>query len=881
MTHNEMLILSFSDIRAADLPLVGGKGANLGEMTHAGFPVPSGFCLTTIAFQQFIDAYPDSDSLYNLLDTVITDDVETVRSVGQRVRQILLDVPVPANIADAAIGSWREIGSDHAYAVRSSATAEDLPDASFAGQQDTYLNIIGEIALLDAIRRCWVSLFTDRAILYRTQNNFPHREVQLSVVVQKMIMSEVSGTLFTADPLTGHRHILIIDASFGLGEALVSGLVSPDAYRVDKRTRVILDRQIADKQIGIFPEKDGGTRQITLSEAQRKQTVLTDTQILALADMGSRIEAHYKVSQDIEWAMADGELYLLQARPITSLYPIDGLKSPDDSLHIYFSMGHQQNMTDAMAPLSISTMQNVIPLGRKEKGGSTVLVENAGRMFIDLTPILRHPILRKGMLNGISMLDALAPQALQIAMQRPEFQRPHNLSISFSTLKIAFGFIGQVMHALWRRDYTGFLLQVNNRISAYIEETNSKLNQTSSGREQAQIMVDAFQSAYLLLLSWAAPLIAGIASTRILPRLGRKLLSPKELDALTLGLPGNAVTEMNLALGDLADIARRSPELVELFDHLETDSQIWLEKAATLENSTAFIEALENFLAEYGARGLSEIDIVVPKWYEEPISLLKVIASYLHKKEGSHRIQEQKLIEAREKATEKLLAGSKGLKKRLAKRLIYVMTNGSILREHHKFAVIKVLRVAKEMLKKMATQLVETNKLAHPNDIWFLNWYELIQIWDAEPEKYAKLASERRAAFPRYQKMTPPLVITSDGETSIVKYEVADAPEGALLGNPVSTGIYEGTVRIIHDPQTESLAPGEILVATFTDPGWTPLFINAGALIMEVGGAMTHGSVVAREYGIPAIVGVPDAMTKLQTGQRVRVDGNRGIIEII
>ena len=497
--------LSFSDIRATDLPLVGGKGANLGEMTHAGFPVPSGFCLTTVAFQKFMDAYPDSDSLYNLLDRVTTDDVENVRRVGQRVRQILLDVSMPENIADAVLQSWQEIGTEHSYAVRSSATAEDLPDASFAGQQDTYLNIIGEINLLDAIRRCWVSLFTDRAILYRNQNEFPHREVQLSVVVQKMVMSEISGILFTADPLTGHRHTLTIDASFGLGEALVSGLVSPDEYRVDKRTRVILDRQIADKQIGIFPEKDGGTRQITLSIAQRKQTVLTDAQILALADMGSRIEAHYDVPQDIEWAMAQGEFYLLQARPITSLFPIDGLKSPDDSLHLYFSMGHQQNMTDAMAPLSISTMQNIIPFGRKEKGGSTVLVENAGHMFIDLTPMLRHPILHRGLLTGISQLDALAPQALQIAMQRPEFQRPHNLSISFSTVKIAIGFISQVMNALWRRDYTGFLPQVNKGISEYIEEARSKINQTPVGREQTQIMVDFIRNTYRLLLQLDSP----------------------------------------------------------------------------------------------------------------------------------------------------------------------------------------------------------------------------------------------------------------------------------------------------------------------------------------------------------------------------------------
>jgi len=746
MKNNTPLTLSFSEIRASNLPLVGGKGANLGEMTHAGFPISGGFCLTTAAFRQFMDGHPKADDIYQQLDGITANDVESVREVGTRIREALMNVSMPDEIADAVRHAWQETGVEHAYAVRSSATAEDLPDASFAGQQDTYLNIIGEESLMDAVRRCWVSLFTDRAILYRAQNNFPHREVALSVVVQQMVMSEKSGTLFTADPLTGHRHTLTIDASFGLGEALVSGLVSPDSYRVDKRNRVILDRQIADKLIGIFPEKDGGTRQETLSAAQRVQTVLNDEQILALTDLGSRIEAHYGTPQDIEWAITGSDVHLLQARPITSLFPIEGLKSPDDSLHIYFSMGHQQNMTDAMAPLSISTMQNVIPLGRKEKGGSTVLVENAGRMFIDLTPMLRHPILHRGMMMGISQLDALAPQALRIAMQRPEFQRPHNLHLSFSTVKLAIGFISQVMHALWRRDYTGFLPQVNTIISNYIEGIKSKLNQTSLRKEQTQIMVEALQNAYLLLLHWAAPLIAGVASTRILPRLGRKLLTPEELDALTLGIPGNVVTEMNLALGDMADLARRSPELVEWFDHLDTDSQNWLEKAAKLENSTPFIDALEKFLADYGSRGLSEIDIMMPKWYEEPISLLKVIASYLQKEEGSHRIQEQKLIEARENATKKLLAGSKGLKKRLVNRLIYVITHASILREHHKFAVMQVLRVAKEILKKMAVQLAETNKLAHADDIWFLNWYELLQIWDAEPGVYAKLASERRAA---------------------------------------------------------------------------------------------------------------------------------------
>ena len=378
MTHNEVLILPFSEIRASDLPLVGGKGANLGELAYAGFPISTGFCLTTTAFQQFMDAYPDADSLYNLLDTITTRHMEKARDVGERIRNTLLDVPIPIEIAESIRHAWQTIGAEHAYAVRSSATAEDLPDASFAGQQETYLNVIGEADLLNAIRRSWVSLFTDRAILYRVQNNFLHREVQLAVVVQQMVMAEKSGTLFTADPLTGHRHTLAIDASFGLGEALVGGLVSPDSYRVDKRDITIISRQIADKQIAIFPEKVGGTRQEYLSPTQRGETVLSDALILALAEMGCKIEAHYDTPQDIEWAIADGRIHILQSRPITSLYPIDGLASPDDSLHIYFSLGHQQSMTRAMAPLSLSSIQVLMPIGHDVSIFENAIVRASG-----------------------------------------------------------------------------------------------------------------------------------------------------------------------------------------------------------------------------------------------------------------------------------------------------------------------------------------------------------------------------------------------------------------------------------------------------------------------------------------------------------------------
>ncbi len=887
MTNERPLVLSFSEIHVGDLLLVGGKGANLGEMSHAGFPVPPGYCVTTHAFQHFIAGCAEGEALYKRLDTLTDKEVKSVRRVGQYVRQTLMGVAIPGEVRDAVKQAWQAHGADRAYAVRSSATAEDLPEASFAGQQDTYLNIIGETALLDAIRRCWVSLFTDRAILYRIQNNFPHREVQLSVVVQQMIMAETSGILFTADPVTGHRHTLTIDASFGLGEALVGGLVTPDTYRVDKRTNAFLERQIADKKLAIFAAEHGGTRQELLSADQREQTVLTDAQVLDLAAMGSKIEAHYNQPQDIEWAIANGQTFLLQTRPITSLYPIDGLRSPDGSLHIYLSMGHQQSMLDAMTPLGLSTIQVLMPIGHERSRFDNAYFRTSGaRGFADLTLPLRHPLLRRMMFGLLSQLDALAPAAARQLIRRPEFQHSQRLRLNLAFFKGVLNIVRRVLRALWKRDLNGFVDETNALMDDYISAVAHSLEAYPPGKVQLEAVLDIMPEFFPFFLNWVPETVAGMAAARILPRLAKRWLTPDELEALTLGIPGNVVNEMNLAIGDLADLARRSPELTELFKHLGDDGSLWLQQAAQLEGSTPFMVAWSDFLSRYGSRGPSEIDIAKPRWYEEPLPVLRVLAEYLNGEGGRHRAHYQSLVKGREASIRilRLKAGNGLLGKarmHVINRLYHVMSETGGMREHHKFMVIRLLGVIKEILKSNANQLVAAKKLEQPDDIWYLTWSELFAIFDDHSANWSQTVRQRQSEYVRFQKFPPPMIISSDGEGPVVHYQDDEAPEGALLGNPVSPGVVEGKVHIIRDPQRETLAPGEILVAEFSDPGWTPLFINASGLILEVGGALTHGAVVAREYGIPAIVGVRDATKTLQTGQRVRVDGNHGVIEIL
>ena len=887
MSEAKPYTLPFTQIQAADLPLVGGKGANLGEMTRAGFPIPPGFCVTTVAFAQFTAAYPEIEALYARLDQVTTADLEGARQTGLAVREALLGVAVPADLATAILDQWRALDPHQAYAVRSSATAEDLPDASFAGQQDTYLNVIGETALLDAVHRCWVSLFTDRAILYRIQNGFAHRDVQLSVVVQQMVMSETSGILFTADPLTGHRHTATIDASFGLGEALVSGVVSPDAYQVDKRSLTITARQIADKRVAIYPQKGGGIQQVDLSPGEREQPVLNDAQIVELATLGTRVEAHYGTPQDIEWAIVGEKLFLLQTRPITSLYPIDGLPSADGTLNIFYSIGHQQMMTNAMAPLSLSTMRAAVPLGRKgQEIESPIVNTSGGRVFGNITQLLHRPLLRRVLFTVSSQFDALAPQTMALAMQRPEFVRRHKTSIPFKLVFSGLRIGSRVMAALWWQDNTGIVDRANTIVAETTDQLRAQLAELPTNEARLKAIAAGMSSLIHPALFWIPKFIASEIAKRLVARLMRHSADPADLDAYTLGLSGNAVTDMNLAVGDLAEIARQTPRLAAHFASLNADSQLWLQQAANIDGSDRFFAAWHTFIEQYGARGSAEIDLQSARWYEEPLPLLQVIASYLQQEAGSHRQQHHALVVARKQAIARLQTQArKGplgwLRGRLLNRLLHVVAEGSVLREHHKFLIIRQFRVIKETIKAAANQLTAAGQLLQPDDIWYLTWPELIALFEGRLTDTRATIETRRAAQRRYQGLTPPMIITSDGETPVARYHVDDAPPGALVGNPVSAGVVEGRVRVIHDPRQETIEPGDILVAAFTDPGWTPLFINAGGLITEIGGAMTHGSVVAREYGIPAVVGVRAATTQLQSGQAVRVDGNRGVIERI
>src|SRR5258707_639642 len=391
--------------------VVGGKGANLGELSKIeGIRVPDGFFISTEAFKRIIGETSSMNELLDQLSLLKVEDRDKIGELSGEIRSVIEGIAIPQDIHEEITRLLSRLDEKNAYAVRSSAPAEDLPTASFAGQQDTYLNIIGKEAILKHISKCWASLFTDRAVIYRMQNGFDHKKVHLSVVIQKMVYPEAAGIMFTADPITSNRKLLSIDASFGLGEALVSGLVSADCYKVQEEE--IVDKMIATKKLAIYGLKEGGTETQQIAPDQQKTQTLTEQQILQLARIGRQIEAYFGCPQDIEWCLVDDTFYIVQSRPITTLFPIP--EAIDQENHVYVSVGHAQMMTDPMKPLGLSFFLLTTNALMRKAGG---------RLFVDVTPMLASPASRESILDVMGKGDPLIKDALMTIIEREEFTK--------------------------------------------------------------------------------------------------------------------------------------------------------------------------------------------------------------------------------------------------------------------------------------------------------------------------------------------------------------------------------------------------------------------------------------------------------------------------
>ncbi|WP_282687034.1 MULTISPECIES: rifamycin-inactivating phosphotransferase [unclassified Streptomyces] len=876
-------VLDLGEVHEDQAGLVGGKGAHLGALSRVdGVRVPDGFCVTTDAFRQVVAATPEVDVLLGRLAGADPDDRQAVRAISAEVRRAVEEAGIPDDLAAEITAAVARSGEGAAYAVRSSATAEDLPTASFAGQQDTYLNIVGPAAVLRHVSRCWASLFTERAVTYRRRNGIDDRTVHMAVVVQRMVFPDASGVLFTADPVTGNRRTATVDAGFGLGEALVSGLVNPDVFRV--RDGEVVARAIAVKERAVHALPGGGTREVTVEPEQRERPALTDAQVVELVRLGRRIEARFGRPQDIEWCLTDDGFRIVQSRPITTLFPVpapvplpeaaEGGRAPN----VYVSVGHQQMMTDAMKPLGWSLWQRTAMVPMHEAGG---------RLFVDVTPRLAPPASRAALLDVMGKGDPLVRDALETVLERAEFALPVPDA----------GLVGPPAGGAPGASVTGASVTEADPavVAELVERSETSLAalerdiRTKSGPALFDFLADAFEEHKRVLsdpLSIRA-IMAGMEATWWLnDKLGEWLGEKNAADTLTLSAPGNITSEMGLDLLDVADAIRPHPEAVAFLNDVDVQDDDFLDELVKLPGGSAAREAIETYLRRYGMRCVGEIDITRPRWSERPATLVPPILDNVRNfgpgaAESRFEQGRQKALQAERDVLSRLRALPDGERKAdETKRMIDQVRAFAGYREYPKYGIVCRSFLYKQALLAEAGRLVRDGVLAEREDVYYLTFQELEDVVRSRRVD-DRLIARRREEFRSYETLTPPRVLTSDGDAVTGSYRRDDVPAGALAGLAVSTGSVEGRARVILDLGDAELEEGDILVTRFTDPSWSPLFLGVAGLVTEVGGLMTHGAVIAREYGLPAVVGVDRATRLIRDGQRIRVHGTDGYVEIL
>jgi pyruvate,water dikinase len=896
------LVVDLSHLAPASLATVGGKALNLGRLITADFPIPPGFCLTTAGYRKAAPA--EMDAIAARLDGVglegtsrtRAEDLEgTERSDGGRglpdedrnglarqAREAVVAAPVPPDVEAAIRDAYAAMGGGP-VAVRSSATAEDLPFASFAGQQDSFMDVAGADAVVEAVRRCWASLWTDRAVAYRATNGISHREVGLAVVVQRMVDAGTAGVLFTANPVTGTRPETVIDASPGPGQAVVSGTVNPDHFVVHTASGRILQRP------------------------QDRAPSLTEAQLRELISLGDAAQRLFGAPQDVEWVVdGGGKAWLTQSRPITTLYPLpdddplDGQARPGGAAdaasgadtRIYLCGTLLQGLTRPITPMGLS----VLGLMRGSNKGPWKYANPGLRMYVELTPIIRNKSGREALARILPLADGRSASILPALLDDPRFSvvrpprkksgRKGNTAPARARSKGAegtqglglfLGLIPAMVRAVLRPDRelrrahryqdrlaAQLVLPLPATAARRLQHTEDILATTVNGVIQAALPAPAV--GYLMLAA-ARRLLRGIAQ-------------PRELEAVLRGLPHNVTTMMDLELWHLAVSLGSDPETRRAFMELKPGDLAARYRAGTLPATAQ--SGLQAFLSQYGHRAVAEIDLGMPRWFEEPDHILGMISNYL-RVEDPEQAPDSQFARAADHAEARIseLVERAGTRSRLRGRLVALCLRRTRqlagLRELPKFCIVLVLAEMHRQLTEVGADLVRNGSIDAAGDVFFLDFDEL-RVGLRGADLKGIVAGRRRLYDVELRRRRVPRLLLSDGTDVEAAAMPQQASADGLTGTPASAGAATGKVRVIMDPVGAQLEPGEILVAPSTDPGWTPLFMTAGALVMEMGGVISHGAVVAREYGIPAVVGVADATMRLRDGQSITVDGAAGTV---
>lgn len=803
-----------------DPAIVGGKGASLVRLAGAGLPVPAGFVVTTEAYREFVVGDLD-------------DQIQAASALPPaRASAEISAAFARHDLPEAVEAAVREALPPVGVAVRSSASEEDSRTASFAGQHDSFMNVHGADAVLDAIRDCWASLWTDRAIAYREQHGITHRSASIAVVVQEFVAAEVAGVMFTADPVTGVHTEVVINAAWGLGEALVGGMVTPDVYVVE-RGGAEKSRQVSDKAVRSVAAAGGGVHEAPVPDSERGRPALDQTQSAALARLGERIEALHGTPVDVEWTLRDGRFAIVQSRPISTLeiwnstlqgdylwtcvnvgeaVPnvmtpatwslISALAAPPIGPHavagniagrFYLNMSATMSLADALGMGRVTRLSNELTFGRLPEG-----------MQIPPLPLSRGRLLRA----GIRMALPLARDTLAMSRKLPELAARNRAKCRDLRNRIAQTSTSAQLHALWLTEVRPLLHEVSPVFDAAAR--------TQRGRR----LQDAL----------------------------RELVGEEDARTLLSGLhgPENPLASLGPVLG-LAQV-----------------------RAGTLDR--------DDYIDEWGHRGPDEFEVSAPRPAEDPAWLDRQLAQFA---DPAPLLAQQ--AASREDAWQRLVAASPPAAGRWRPRLAKAAEQGRA-REAARSEFVRTFWVFRAFIQR-AGELT-----ACGDDLFFLTVEDVATALTGVTTPLASVPA-RRAAYERYRALpAPPTFIrgyydTERGNPDAHHAGTRAAPHpgrAVLAGFPCTAGVVEGAARVVATiADGESLQAGEILVTRVTNVGWTPLFLRAAAVVTDVGAPLSHAAIVARELGIPAVVGCMDATHRIASGDRLRVDGAAGTVTVL
>ncbi|SDT37866.1 PEP/pyruvate-binding domain-containing protein [Microlunatus soli] len=868
------VIRPFDSIAATDVETAGGKGANLGELTAAGLPVPPGFVIATAGYDAFVEHTGIGDKIAAAADEVGEDDHQAADRAAAQIAGFFAGATIPAHIAEQIIDGYRAMGDRVAVAVRSSATAEDLADASFAGQQDTYLNIRGDDHLLAAVRDCWASLWTPRAIAYRRRRGIDPRTVSLAVVVQQLVEADAAGVLFTANPTNGRRDETVISAAWGLGESVVGGTVTTDNLTVRRSQGrwVITDRDVADKQLQTV-RTEAGTEEIAVPDGLRRRPVLTDTDAIGLAELGDRVAEHYGRPMDLEWARAGGDLWLVQARAITALPDPVGDAPTDwpvpDPKRVYFRASIVEMMPEPLTPLFGDLIEPAVV-------GS--LGELLGSLLGPLTP---HELVTFPTVNGYAYYAYRWADLLKMTALSPA-----------AMIRIFSGGTGGA-EKQWRTVYRP---QYQQTVRSWTEKDAATLSAAELLTGATELL--AAGCRYYTGVQQVIP-VAAMTETSFarLYRPFRRAGDP-EPTTFVLGLE-SAPMRAERELYGLGRWCREQPGLLDALSAVDSDGLVGgpAPQGVATEVWQQWQQRIGDYLKEFG-HTISDLDFSNPVAADDPSAVLETVRFHARddrpREEADPAVRQRRLADERQRATSALLARTGPARRVIGPVLAKAQRYGGVREDALADVGLGWPRI-RQLLAELGRRLVDHGLLAEADDVYWLRADEigsLVAVLDdagepsVGPDELAASIADRRMSWRGRRTVTPPQMLPVESRMNRMMNRWMPAVESSgdgpeLHGLGASGGKITGRACLINDHSDfAAMRPGMIIVAKITTPAYTPLFAMAGGVVTDIGGPLSHSSIVAREYGIPAVLGTGDATRRIKHGDEITVDGTAGLVTL-